>query len=1017
MQPLRQSTARTFPSHISTAASRIARIIVEPVGAPEALYNKDHGASQEYMTRIKKEKGLPMACPNCGQPTIEGAKFCASCGSPLTQTTAAAPQAPAAPESDDGTMLSSAPHMAPAPQMPTAAVPLPNSAAPAAPQTTVPQPTTPQPAAQAQPTAQAQATQTVAPQAAPTQQFQYAPSPAPQPAAAPQPSQPTQQIARPAADPTITALTTPQSMKTMGASLGIGLGASVVFALLASIVFFMGNAAASNGLTSIPGFSDTASFLGNNGVSGSGPNFFQILFTVMTLGVGGSLNLKTSSQGFSLSNLGIDASHVSVTLPVGLPGVALAIGAAFGAYMLARRFALRFKWTGVISSLIVGVLASLVLLVFAAIFPVTVGGSYSDYSASASLSGVSFRTFCMTFLLSAAGALAGYALAQYAGDSGNVFSAAWRWAHRARGFVRTLVESFAIYGVLFLVLGLVATIAMSAANHLGAGGLLLVPLLFPALPLMLISLSSFGGIAFSTSSYSVHTITLFNVSSLSQYGWILWICFVLFLLATFYIALREIARNMYDPYYAGWQHTWKAPVAVMAFWLAAEFLFTYFAAGYASSSMSMTAPMWYFLVAGIWAFLIEVITMTFGPTLVASLPGMWRIVVGGTVQQTPQNVVDYVKSCDPSYGMKKTSATASATTATATMPTASAAAQPANPTTPAAPGAGQPLDPKTKKTILISGIVIGALIVLGIVYGVLNSTVFSAKSVAQSYLTAIADGKYGKANGIADPQVDKDQLKLLSDTVAKADNATIANPHIDSVKTVEGVAKVNVTYSLNGKNVNDSLTINKDGSKFLLFPNWKISSPLLKTITVSVPNAVESLSVNGVDVTAKNAEKSDSSTWTLRVYPGSYKVSIGKSGYVTSGITMVRTNADSDAADLKIMPTAKLKEDLSKAVNAKLDECAKSTDYAPEGCPFGFDLYDEDYYRNFAWSISVYPKLSDIDLDYGTFSTRQGKAKCTYEEKNFDDSWESQDDSTHFTVNGSFSIRDGKLSVTIDDED
>ena len=134
MQPLRQSTARTFPSHISTVASRIARIIVEPVGAPEALYNKGHGASQEYMTRIKKEKGLPMACPNCGQPTIEGAKFCASCGSPLTQTTAAAPQAPAAPESDDGTMLSSAPHMAPAPQMPTAAVPLPNSAAPAAPQ-------------------------------------------------------------------------------------------------------------------------------------------------------------------------------------------------------------------------------------------------------------------------------------------------------------------------------------------------------------------------------------------------------------------------------------------------------------------------------------------------------------------------------------------------------------------------------------------------------------------------------------------------------------------------------------------------------------------------------------------------------------------------------------------------------------------------------------------------------------------------------------------------------------------
>ena len=125
-------------------------------------------------------------------------------------------------------------------------------------------------------------------------------------------------------------------------------------------------------------------------------------------------------------------------------------------------------------------LSGLVLLVFAAIFPVTVGGSYSDYFRFR----VAFRRVLPHVLhgVPAVGRPVRWPatrLAQYAGDSGNVFSAAWRWAHRARGFVRTLVESFAIYGVLFLVLGLVATIAMSAANHLGAGGLLLVPLLFP----------------------------------------------------------------------------------------------------------------------------------------------------------------------------------------------------------------------------------------------------------------------------------------------------------------------------------------------------------------------------------------------------------------------------------------------------------------------------------------------------------------------------------------------------------
>lgn len=1011
---------------------------------------------QQYAEYIKKEeRPRLMTCPNCGRPTVEGARFCAACGSSIAPT-------PAASEIDDGTMLSSAPHMAPAAPTPSdqmpAAVPLPNRTSSTDPKTAVPQPAAPKPIAQAQ------ASRPVAPQATPTQQFQYVQPATPQPD---QPAQPTQQAARPSADPTITALTTPQSLKTMGVSLGIGLGASVVLALLGSIVFLAGGATFGTGMNSIPGFSDTASFLRGNGANFSGPNFFQVLFTVLAFGVGGSFSLKTNSNGFSLSDLGIDASHVSMTLPVGLPGVALMLGAAFGAYMLARRFALRFKWTGVISSLIIGMLGALAVLAFTAIFPITVGGSYGSYSASASLSGVSFRTFCMAFLLTTAGALAGYALAQYASDSGNVFSAAWRWMHRTRGFVRTLVESFMVYSVLFLVLGLVATIALSTANGLGAGGLLLVPLLFPALPFMLVSLSSFGGITFSAGGYTAHTLTLFNASSISQYGWILWIGFVLFLLATCYIALRETARNMYDPYYAGWQHTWKAPVAVLVFWLVAEFLFTYFAAGYSSYNTSMMVPMWYFLVAGIWAFLIEVVAMTFGPTLVASLPGMWQLLAGGTVRQTPQNVVDYVRSCNPSYGTKKTAATAAMPTAPDTarpaVPTAPAASvpQPATPAAPmpapaampipqtvpqpdalaptpnaatgaaplpqspagttsmpvAAPGANQPLNPKTKKTILISGIVIGVLIVLGVAYSVLNLTVFSAKSVAQQYLTAISSGDYAKANDIADPQVGKDQLKLLSNDVAKSDNATIANPHIDSVQNAGNVATVEVTYSLNGKNMTDTLTINKSGSKFMIFSNWEISTPLLKTVSVSVPDTVSSLSINGIDVTSKNAQKKSGNTWSLRVYPGTYKVKTADSKYITSDTVTIRTNSeDYDSTDsISIKPTKELKTALSDAVKTQLDECAKSTDYEPEDCPFGLSLYgDDDDYRNFAWSIIKYPKISNINLEDGSFSTESGKAKCTYEEKKYDDSWGSEDTSDTFNTSGSFTIKNDKLKVSLD---
>lgn len=262
-------------------------------------------------------------------------------------------------------MLSAVPHEpSNTPQTSTGTAPLPASGAAGTPQpaaASVPQPTAqptqqfqyapvPQPAQQVPAPSVSQVplptTQPMQPPqpSQPTQQFQYAPAPqqAPQPAPANQ-SQPTQQIARPAADPTITALTTPQSMKAMGASLGIGIGSAVVFALLASIVFFAGSSVAGSELSNVPGLSDGLSLLDNSGVHYTGPNFFQIIFTVLAFGVGGSLSLKSTSSGFSLSDVGIDASHVSVTGAVALPGMALAIGAAFGAYMLARRFALRFK--------------------------------------------------------------------------------------------------------------------------------------------------------------------------------------------------------------------------------------------------------------------------------------------------------------------------------------------------------------------------------------------------------------------------------------------------------------------------------------------------------------------------------------------------------------------------------------------------------------------------------------------------------------------------------------------------
>lgn len=993
-----------------------------------------------------------MSCPNCGKPTDEESRFCGFCGSPLTppQATEAAEPAvsdatPAdtAQETQPTEAIASAPATASASTTPTApaTTPAASTAAPTAPATPV--------APQNQPTQQFQ-TMPAAPQSQPTQQFQTTAQTAPTTPTV----QPASWTPQAATNPTVAALTKPESIKTMGAGLGIGLAAALVLALLGSIAFFFAGDNLESTLSNIPGMSNVSNMLTGSGGEYDSPNALQIVVTVLVMGISGSLNMTASASGFS--DYSDDGTHLC--LPVGLPGIALMLGAAFGVYMLARKHAVHFKWTGVIGSGIVGLLSGLVIVVLAAALPLSAGGSYGPFSASVSLSGASFRTFCMAFLLAGLGALAGYALAQYAPDSGNVFTAGWRWAHRVRGFVRTFVETVAVYGALFLVLGLIALIAVAASEGNVLAGVLLIPLLLPALPFILHSMASLGGIstAFSGSG-SGTTFTLFKLTGHFQYAWVLWLCFALFVIATLYIALRASARNMYDPYYAKWENTWKAPVAMMAFWLVAGFVFTSFSVSYDSYKASMTIPLWYCLVAGIWMFAVEALALSFGPTVITSLPGLWRMFVGGTVQQTPQNVVDYVKACDPQFGMPKAVRTATAVptvrmqqtmtqpastqpaptqpapmqpvapaqsapaapvapATSAPQPTAVPASPAPAPVAPAAPAVERkPLSPKAKKTIMIGGIVAIAIIALGIIYGVLSSTVFSAKSMAESYVSALASGDYDKVSSIADPQIGKDQRKLLSNSVAKVDSATISNPHVDSVKTSNGTTTAAVSYTLDGTTINENLSLNKSGTRFLIFPNWQITTPLVKSVNVTVPDCVETLTVNKVAVTAKNAEK-NGNVWRLRVYPGAYSIAAESTDYISGGSTTFRTGKQNESTvEVTVKATSKLESDLEGALNAKLDKCAESTEASPASCPFGYNVYDDDEYRNFAWSISKYPEIKDIDLENGSFTTKSGKAKLTYEWQ-IGDEWEPSDTSDTFHANGSFAIKDGKVTITFDDD-
>ena len=138
--------------------------------------------------------------------------------------------------------------------------------------------------------------------------------------------------------------------------------------------------------------------------------------------------------------------------------------------------------------------------------------------------------------------------------------------------------------------------------------------------------------------------------------------------------------------------------------------------------------------------------------------------------------------------------------------------QPAAPITPgaapvAAPGAtSTTMNEQQKKIFIIVGA--GFLVLFGIVYGVLSSAVFSAKSVANSYVAAISSGNYDKANTIADPHVNTNQRALLTSKASSGENTRITNArNSQTSNNADGTVSAQLTYTLEGKEVNGNFTI------------------------------------------------------------------------------------------------------------------------------------------------------------------------------------------------------------------
>ena len=552
-----------------------------------------------------------MFCPQCGAPVAQGSRFCSNCGSQIAAVQNAQPAA-AQPEMSQST---------PQPQY---------AAQPVA-----------QPAAAQQPFVQQPVAQPAQPQ--PTQPFAQQ-SFAQQPAAAQSTQQPV--ASKVASNPQVAELKSdlsrPEVWQVAFKGVGIGLAAALVVNLIVLLLCMVFRPSAMSGFAS--------SVLGD---AGDDINPFKAFVGLLLIALGGSAKLsleydgKLSDSDLASYMMSTISDQLSMSICVlGFAGIALVVGSAFGVYMLSRKSAIRFRWAGVVSSVVAGLAVGVVSLILAA---VSVVKSSSGFGVSASMTFVTARTFFLPFILAALGALAGSALAS-ATSAGrdNVFLAYSWWKSHTRGWLRTLVEFFEIVFAFCAAVVFIAMLVMFIAGKMGhsysaSSQYLLASVCsvgFGTAVIALLSILTFGGVEMASSSSSSSTMSLnfanlikknSAFSGIRSYAWVWWVLLVLFVLVLLYLVMREALRNQYDPAKAGWDQSWQAPVASFGVMLVLWVLFQGIEVTVSDERSAFRVEPSILLLVPVCVFIVEALSRLIGQQLVTALPALYKFVLPGTV--------------------------------------------------------------------------------------------------------------------------------------------------------------------------------------------------------------------------------------------------------------------------------------------------------------------------------------------------------------------------------------------------
>ncbi|MDO4260359.1 MAG: hypothetical protein Q4C87_12650 [Actinomycetaceae bacterium] len=508
-------------------------------------------------------------------------------------------------------------------------------------------------------------------------------------------------------------------------------------------------------------------------------------------------------------------------------------------------------------------------------------------------------------------------------------------------FGDVIAETLAAHRPLFLVfipIALVGAIIFGIQNDMAGGFVAALPFL-PNGAIVLAGLAYLGG--WSATVRQLKEIPFSDSSAVpatSQEGfaWALgWPSILLFIAGIIVLFAAACAIGVARPRSAtpDWGRVWQTPLVILVLWYIVGVGLSGIRANLYIMEINAGMSWWTPITVALAMLAASALAEILPARLAASAPGLLTIFAGrrnaaawfaGGAGASAALAPEYVTAADGTVS-----------------------AVPAPPPPPGAPVPGAPLDPKTKKIVILAGVLVLILTLAGIAVAVVINVLNGQRTPAapvEEYLGLISQGKATEATALVDPGIANAERVLLTNeamgqATARIENYSVKVPdNVDVNKPVE----VEVEYSLDGEKHTGKLTVSPGPKEFGVLNTWKVSTPLLSKVDIHA-QGLDSVSIAGVNVPVKSEDNVTGSTVSIPAYPGIYPVKgpdMGQYVSVKEGSAKATTASNEYGAlptandvELKVEYTQALHDLILEKAKEKAQACVTPPTNMDEGCP------------------------------------------------------------------------------------